>query len=137
MLILSKIDVFWSFALCWFNFLCSYTISTIFENLHLISFAYCGFAFFACNMHVFLSTPMKFILTAYLTLRNTSKISVFRIFLFWVIFSFLRILKQFLNLIDLFKIVLGSLKYQLLLELYVSVEKKFKMFHSVPFFYEK
>ena len=43
----------------------------------------------------------------------------------------------FLNLIDLFKIVLGSLKYQLLLELYVSVEKKFKMFHSVPFFYTR
>ena len=30
----------------------------------------------------------------------------------------------FLNLIDLFKIVLDSLKYQLLLVLYVSVKKK-------------
>ena len=31
-------------------------ISTIFENLHLISFAYCGFAFFTYNMHVFLGS---------------------------------------------------------------------------------
>ena len=54
----------------------------------LISFAYCGFAFFAYNMHVSLSTSMKFILTAYLTLRNCSKISVFEFFYFWVIFSF-------------------------------------------------
>ena len=54
----------------------------------------------------------EFILIAYLTLGNSSKISVFRNFWFWVIFSFLRILTQILNLVDLFKIVLGSLKYQ-------------------------
>ena len=137
MLILKKIDVFWSFALCWFNFLCSYTISTIFENLHLISFAYCGFAFFAYNMHIFLSTSMKFILIAYLTLKNYSKMSVIGIFLFWVTFSFLKILTQFLNLVNPSKIVLGSLKYQLLLVLYVSVKKKSKMFHFILFFYEK
>ena len=103
----------------------------------LISFAYCGFTFFACNMHVFLSTSMKFILTLYLTLRNCSKISVFEFFYFWVISSFLGILTLFLNLLDLFKIVLGSLKYQLLLVLYVSVKKKSKMFHFILFFYEK
>ena len=103
----------------------------------LISFAYCGFAFFAYNMHVFLSTSMKFILTLYLTLRNCSKISVFEFFYFWVISSFLGILTLFLNLLDLFKIVLGSLKYQLLLVLYVSVKKKSKMFHFILFFYEK
>ena len=103
----------------------------------LISFAYCGFAFFVYNMHVFLSTSMKFILTLYLTLRNCSKISVFEFFYFWVISSFLRILTLFLNLLDLFKIVLGSLKYQLLLVLYVSVKKKSKMFHFILFFYEK
>ena len=136
-LILTDIDVCWSFALCWFNFWCFYTIFAIFESLHLISFAYCGFAFLAYNMHVFFSTSMKFILIAYLPLRNCSKTSVFRIFWFWVIFSFLRILMQFLNLADLFKIVLGSLKYQLLLVLYVSVKKKSKMFHFILFFYEK
>ena len=103
----------------------------------LISFAYCGFAFFAYNMHDFLSTLMKFILTLYLTLRNCSKISVFEFFYFWVISSFLGILTLFLNLLDLFKIVLGSLKYQLLLVLYVSVKKKSKMFHFILFFYEK
>ena len=103
----------------------------------LISFAYCGFAFFVYNMHVFLSTSMKFILTLYLTLRNCSKISVFEFFYFWVISSFLGILTLFLNLLDLFKIVLGSLKYQLLLVLYVSVKKKSKMFHFILFFYEK
>ena len=103
----------------------------------LISFAYCGFTFFASNMHVFLSTSMKFILTLYLTLRNCSKISVFEFFYFWVISSFLGILTLFLNLLDLFKIVLGSLKYQLLLVLYVSVKKKSKMFHFILFFYEK
>ena len=103
----------------------------------LISFAYCGFAFFAYNMHVFLSTSMKFILTLYLTLRNCSKISVFEFFYFWVISSFLGILTLFLNLLDLFKIVLGSLKYQLLLVLYISVKKKSKIFHFILFFYEK
>ena len=103
----------------------------------LISFAYCGFAFFAYNMHVFLSTSMKFILTLYLTLRNCSKISVFEFFYFWVISSFLGILTLFLNLLDLFKIVLCSLKYQLLFVLYVSVKKKSKMFHFILFFYEK
>ena len=103
----------------------------------LISFAYCGFTFFAYNMHVFLSTSMKFILTLYLTLRNCSKISVFEFFYFWVISSFLGILTLFLNLLDLFKIVLGSLKYQLLLVLYVSVKKKSKIFHFILFFYEK
>ena len=102
-----------------------------------ISFAYCGFTFFAYNMHVFLSTSMKFILTLYLILRNCSKISVFEFFYFWVISSFLGILTLFLNLLDLFKIVLGSLKYQLLLVLYVSVKKKSKMFHFILFFYEK
>ena len=103
----------------------------------LISFAYCGFAFFAYNMHVFLSTSMKFILTLYLTLRNCSKISIFEFFYFEVIFSFSAVLTLFLNLLDLFKIVLGSLKYQLLLVLYVSVKKKSKMFHFILFFYEK
>ena len=103
----------------------------------LISFAYCSFPFFAYNMHVFLSTSIKFILTLYLTLRNCSKISVFEFFYFWVISSFLGILTLFLNLLDLFKIVLGSLKYQLLLVLYVSVKKKSKMFHFILFFYEK
>ena len=103
----------------------------------LISFAYCGFTFFAYNMHVFLSTSMKFILTAYFTLRNFSKTSVFEFFYFWVISSFLGILTLFLNLLDLFKIVLASLKYQLLLVLYVSVKKKSKMFHFILFFYEK
>ena len=136
-LILTDIDVCWSFALCWFNFWCFYMIFAIFKSLHLISFAYCGFAFFAYNMHVFLSTSMKFILTLYLTLRNCSKISVFEFFYFWVISSFLGILTLFLNLLDLFKIVLGSLKYQLLLVLYVSVKKKSKMFHFILFFYEK
>ena len=103
----------------------------------LISFAYCGFAFFANNMHVSLSISMKFILTAYLTLRNCSKISVFEFFYFWVISSFLGILTLFLNLLDLFKIILCSLKYQLLFVLYVSVKKKSKMFHFILFFYEK
>ena len=103
----------------------------------LISFAYCGFAFFVYNMHVFLSTSMKFILTLYLTLRNCSKISVFEFFYFWVISSFLGILTLFLNLLDLFKIILCSLKYQLLFVLYVSVKKKSKMFHFILFFYEK
>ena len=103
----------------------------------LISFAYCGFTFFAYNMHVFLSTSMKFILTLYLTLRNCSKISVFEFFYFWVISSFLGILTLFLNLLDLFKIVLGSLKYQLPLVLYVSVKKKSKIFHFILFFYKK
>ena len=109
----------------------------IFKSLHLISFAYSGFAFFAHNMHVFLSTSMKFILIAYLTLKNYSKMSVIGIFLFWVTFSFLKILTQFLNLVNPSKIVLGSLKYQLLLVLYVSVRKKFKMFHFLLFFKEK
>ena len=127
-LILTDIDVCWSFALCWFNFWCFYTIFAIFESLHLISFAYCGFAFFAYNMHIFLSTSMKFILIAYLTLKNSSKIPVLRIFWFWVIFSFLRILTQVLNLVDLFKIVLRSFKYQLLLVLYESVKKNPKCF---------
>ena len=136
MLNLTKTDVFWSFALCWFNFLCFYTIFAIFQNLHLISFAYCGFAFFTYNMHVFSSTSMKFILIAYLTLKNCSKISVFRIFLFWVFFSFLRISTQFLNLVDLFKIVLSSLMYQWLSVLHVSVKRKSKIFHFIPFFYE-
>ena len=136
-LILTDIDVCWSFALCWFNFWCFYTIFAIFESLHLISFAYCGFAFFAHNMHIFLSTSMKFILIAYLTLKNYSKMSVIGIFLFWVTFSFLKILTQFLNLVNPSKIVLGSLKYQLLLVLYVSVRKKFKMFHFLLFFKEK
>ena len=99
-----------------------------------ISFAYCGFTFFAYNMHVFLSTSMKFILTLYLILRNCSKILVFEFFYFWVISSFLGILTLFLNLLDLFKIVLGSLKYQLLLVLYVSVKKRAKTFHLIPFF---
>ena len=103
----------------------------------LISFAYCGFAFFAYNMHVFLSTSMKFILTAYLALRNSSKISVFEFFYFWVIFSFSALLTLFLNLLDLFKIVLGTLKYKLLLVLYVSIRKKSNMFHFILFFYEK
>ena len=40
----------------------------------------------------------------------------------------------FLNLIDRFKIVLESLKYQLLLGLYVSVKKKSKKFHLILFF---
>ena len=102
-----------------------------------ISFAYCGFTFFASNMHVFLSTSMKFILTLYLILRNCSKISVFEFFYFWVISSFLGILTLFLNLLDLFKIILCSLKYQLLFVLYVSVKKKSKMFHFILFFYEK
>ena len=103
----------------------------------LISFAYCGFAFFAYNMHVSLSISMKFILTAYLTLRNCSKISVFEFFYFWVIFSFSAVLTLFLNLLDLFKIVLGTLKYKLLLVLYVSIRKKSNMFHFILFFYEK
>ena len=103
----------------------------------LISFAYCSFAFFAYNMHISLNTSMKFILTAYLALWNCSKISVFEFFYFWVISSFLGILTLFLNLLDLFKIVLGSLKYQLLLVLYVSVKKKSKMFYFILFFYEK
>ena len=102
-----------------------------------ISFAYCGFTFFAYNMHVFLSTSMKFILTLYLILRNCSKISVFEFFYFWVISSFLGILTLFLNLLDLFKIVLGTLKYKLLLVLYVSIRKKSNMFHLILFFYEK
>ena len=100
----------------------------------LISFAYCGFAFFVYNMHVFLSTSMKFILTLYLTLRNCSKISVFEFFYFWVISSFLGILTLFLNLLDLFKIVPGSLKYQLLLVLYVSEKKRAKTCHLILFF---
>ena len=103
----------------------------------LISFAYCGFAFFAYNMHISLSTSMKFILIAYLALRNCSKISVFEFFYFWVIFSFLALLTLFLNLLDLFKIVLGTLKYKLLLVLYVSIRKKSNMFHFILFFYEK
>ena len=103
----------------------------------LISFAYCSFAFFAYNMHVSLSTSMKFILTAYLALRNCSKISVFEFFYFWVIFSFLALLTLFLNLLDLFKIVLGTLKYKLLLVLYVSIRKKSNMFHFILFFYKK
>ena len=102
-----------------------------------ISFAYCGFTFFASNMHVFLSTSMKFILTLYLILRNCSKISVFEFFYFWVIFSFSALLTLFLNLLDLFKIVLGTLKYKLLLVLYVSIRKKSNMFHFILFFYEK
>ena len=100
----------------------------------LISFAYCGFAFFAYNMHVFLSTSMKFILTLYLTLRNCSKISVFEFFYFWVISSFLGILTLFLNLLDLFKIILCSLKYQLLFVHYVSVKESPKCFISYYFF---
>ena len=80
---------------------------------------------------------MKFILTAYLALRNCSKISVFEFFYFWVIFSFLALLTLFLNLLDLFKIVLGTLKYKLLLVLYVSIRKKSNMFHFILFFYEK
>ena len=56
------------------------------KNRTLTSFAYCGFAFFAYHGYVFLSKWMKFILTAYFTLRNCSKTSVFRIFWFWVIF---------------------------------------------------
>ena len=40
----------------------------------------------------------------------------------------------FLNLIDLFKIVLDSLKYQLLLVLCVSVKKKSKIFYFWVFF---
>ena len=47
-----------------------------------ISFAYCGFAFFAYHGHVFLSKSMKLILTAYFTLRNCSKTSALTIFLF-------------------------------------------------------
>ena len=43
----------------------------------------------------------------------------------------------FLNLIDLSKIVLHSLKYQLLLVLYVSAKKRAKIFHLMPFFQEK
>ena len=131
-----EIDVFLSFALCWFNIWCFYTIFTIFENFHLISFAYCGFAFFAYNMHFFPSTLMKFKQIAYFTLKICSKISVFRIFLFWVFFSFLRISTQFLNLVDLFKIVLSSLMYQWLSVLHVSVKRKSKIFHFIPFFYE-
>ena len=127
---LIEIDVFLSFALCWFNIWCFYTIFIIFENFHLISFAFCGFAFFAYNMHV-----MKFIQIAYFTLRICSNISVFRIFLFWVIFSFLRISTQFLNLVDLFKIVLSSLMYQWLSVLHVSVKRKSRIFHFIPFFY--
>ena len=126
------------------HFYCADSIFGVFTRFLLIlkictfiSFAYCGFTFFASNMHVFLSTSMKFILTLYLTLRNCSKISVFEFFYFWVISSFLGILTLFLNLLDLFKIVLGSLKYQLLLVLYVSVKKKSKMFHFILFFYEK
>ena len=65
------------------------------------------------------------------------KISVFEFFYFWVISSFLGILTLFLNLLDIFKIVLASLKYQLLLVLYVSVKKKSKIFHFILFFYEK
>ena len=45
-------------------------------------FAYCRFAFFAYHGHVFLSKSMKFILTAYFTQRNFSKISVYRILFF-------------------------------------------------------
>ena len=43
----------------------------------------------------------------------------------------------FLNLIDLFKIVLDALKYQLLLILYVLVKKKSKIFHLILCFKEK
>ena len=52
------------------------------KNRTLISFAYCGFAFFVNYTYVFFSKSLKFILTAYLTLRNLSKISVYRILLF-------------------------------------------------------
>ena len=45
-----------------------------------ISFAYCGFPFFAYHGHVFLSRLMKLILTAYFTLRNYSKTSALKIF---------------------------------------------------------
>ena len=120
------------------NQLCSYLSKAIFcKNRTLTSFAYCGLAFFTYHGHVFLRKSMKFILTAYLTLRNCSKISVFEFFYFWVISSFLGILTLFLNLLDLFKIILCSLKYQLLFVLYVSVKKKSKMFHFILFFYEK
>ena len=44
-----------------------------------ISFAYCGFAFFADHGHVFLNKSMILILTAYFTLRNCSKTSVLTI----------------------------------------------------------
>ena len=52
-----------------------------------ISFAYCGFAFFAYHGHVFLSKSMKLILTAYFTLRNCSKTSALTIFQFLGHFS--------------------------------------------------
>ena len=102
-----------------------------------ISFAYCGFAFFAYHGHVFLSKSMKFTVTAYFTLRNCFKTSVSEFFNFWVISSYLGILTLFLSLLDLYKIVPGSLKYQLLLVLHVSAETKSKIFHSILFFYEK
>ena len=51
------------------------------------SFAYCGFAFFAYHGYAFLSKSMKFILTAYFTLRNCSKTSVLTIFQFLGHFS--------------------------------------------------
>ena len=72
------------------HFYCADSIFGVFTRFLLIlkictfiSFAYCGFTFFAYNMHVFLSTSMKFILTLYLILRNCSKISVFEFFLFF------------------------------------------------------
>ena len=52
-----------------------------------ISFAYCGFAFFAYHGHVFLSKSMKLILTAYFTLKNCSKTSALMIFQFLCHFS--------------------------------------------------
>ena len=62
------------------NQLCSYLSKAIFcKNRTLTSFAYCGFAFFAYHGYVFLSKWMKFILTAYFTLRNCSKTSVLTI----------------------------------------------------------
>ena len=43
-----------------------------------ISFAYCGFAFFAYHGHVFLSKSMKLILTAYFTLKNSSALMIYQ-----------------------------------------------------------
>ena len=63
--------------------LSTYLSKAIFcKNRTLTSFAYCGFAFFAYHGYVFLSKLMKFILTAYFTQRNFSKISVYRILFF-------------------------------------------------------
>ena len=63
--------------------LSTYLSKAIFcKNRTLTSFAYCGFAFFAYHGYVFLSKSMKFILTAYFTLRNCSKTSVLTIFEF-------------------------------------------------------